>query len=186
MKTVLKLLKSRRSTVLFSVKKIDSDCIENLFEAARWAPSSMNEQPWRFIYSTRDDTSFNDFLNCLHENNKEWAQHAYMLLITVAHTISDYNKKENPYAIHDTAMAFAYLTIQALSSGLSVHPMGGFSKEKVAQIALIPRSYIPLVVAAIGYKSESKKFPDHLERRESSPRQRNQIREIAFRNHFEV
>jgi nitroreductase len=184
MKSVLELLKNRRSTVLFSEKRISAENLEELFEAARWTPSSMNEQPWRFIYVTRDDREYREWLGCLSEKNREWAQHAYVLLLTVAHVISDYNGKENVYAIHDTAMSFAYLTMQAISADLSVHPMGGFDKEKIRLIASIPKDCIPMTITAIGYKSESEDFPDHLKKRENSVRHRKEIDEFVFRRQF--
>ncbi len=184
MKAIHELIESRRSTVLFSDKTIDKDSIESLFEAARWAPSSRNQQPWRFIYVLKNDPDFVDWLECLNEKNREWAQNASMLILTVAQVISDYKKRENTYALHDTAMAYSNLVFQAVYLGISVHPMGGFEKEKIKNLVLIPTGYEPLVVAAVGYKSKSSNFSENLLERENSLRKRKSINEIVFRQQF--
>jgi len=184
MKAINELIQSRRSTVLFSDKTISKDSIESLFEAARWAPSSRNQQPWRFVYVLRNDLDFSGWLGCLHEKNREWAQNAPMLILTVAQIISDYNNKENAYAVHDTAMAYSNLVFQALSLGLSVHPMGGFDKDKIRNLVFIPEDYEPLVVAVVGNKSTSTGFSHDLLERENSIRKRKLINEIVFRQQF--
>jgi len=184
-KSIHELILNRRSTVLFSDKPIAENIIESLFEAARWAPSSMNQQPWRFIFVVKDNPEYADWLVCLNEKNREWARHSFLLLLTVAQIISDSNNKENVYAVHDTAMAYSNLVFQAISSGLSAHPMGGFDKEKIRQLTKLPNGYEPLTIAAIGYKSDSKDFPSHLLERENSIRKRKSVAEISFMGQFQ-
>ncbi len=184
METVHELITHRRSSVLFSEKALSKEIIESLFEAARWAPSSMNQQPWRFIYIIKDDPIYSEWLACLSEKNQEWARNAPLLVLTVAQVISDYNNRENPYAIHDTGMAYSNLVFQASSLGLSAHPMGGFDKNRIISITEIPDGYKPVLVAAIGYKSASNEFPQHLVDRENSQRKRKLLNEIVFRGKF--
>lgn len=179
-----KLLANRRSTVLFSSKSIDSNTVNTLFEAARWAPSSMNQQPWRFIYALRGDTYYSDLLSCISPKNQKWAKNAPLLLCTIAQTISDYNDRENIYAWHDTAMAYANLVVQATSLGLSAHPMAGFDREKSKQFLEIPERYEPVTFAAIGFKSSSQEFPGDLIDRENNSRTRKEIQEFVFHGRF--
>ena len=178
------LILKRRSTVLFSSKEIDKDIIQDLFNAARWAPSSMNQQPWRFIYVLKGDSQYDGLLSCLAEKNQQWAKNAPLLLLTVAQVISDYNDRENIYAWHDTGMSYANLVFQATCEGLSVHPMGGFDREKTKLVAAIPERFEPVAFAAIGYKSDSNDFPPELLERESSKRVRKPLRDFLFHGKF--
>jgi len=178
------LILKRRSTVLFSSKEIDKDIIQNLFDAARWAPSSMNQQPWRFIYVLKGDSHYDGLLSCLAEKNQQWAKNAPLLLLTIAEVISDYKDRKNIYAWHDTGLAFANLVFQATAEGLYVHPMGGFNREKARDIARIPNRYEPVIFAAIGYKSDSNDFANELLARENSKRKRKSQEEIVFHGRF--
>lgn len=178
------ILASRKSTVLFTSKSIDTDTIKLLFEAARWAPSSMNQQPWRFIYAHKGDQFYNKLLSCLNETNQEWARNAPLLLCTIAQIISDYKNRENMYAWHDTALAYANLIFQATTMGLAAHPMGGFDKGKAIQFLNIPDKYEPVIFAAIGYKSSSNDFPDDLLIRERKERTRTEQKEFVFHGNF--
>jgi nitroreductase len=178
------LINKRRSTLLFSDKEIESGIIDDLFEAARWAPSSNNIQPWRFVYALKEDAEYDLFLACLSDKNREWAHHAPMLLLTIAEIKNIYINRENIYAWHDTGMAYANLVFQALSVGLSVHPMGGFDREVARRNMQIPSGYEPVIMVAIGYKSDSVNFPIYLLEKEEKPRFRKTIEEIVFRGKF--
>jgi nitroreductase len=178
------LILKRRSTVLFSPKIIDPATVKSLFEAARWAPSSLNQQPWRFVYAQNGDAFYNDLLSCLNPKNQEWARNAPLLICTIAQTISDYKARTNIYAWHDTAMAYANLVFQAISIGLSAHPMGGFDKEKSIQLLEIPERFEPVTFAAIGYKSSSDRFPHDLIDRENKQRKRKELHEFVFHGRF--
>jgi nitroreductase len=178
------LISNRRSTVLFSPKTLDSSIIKTLFEAARWSPSSLNQQPWRFIYAQEGDTFYLDLLSCLLPKNQEWAKNAPLLIATIAQKISDYKDRENVYAWHDTAMAYANLVVQATSMGLSAHPMGGFDRDKTIQLLNIPERFEPVTFAAIGYKSTQEGFPDDLLNRENQERKRKEVHEFVFHGRF--
>ena len=146
------------------------ETIQKLFEAARWAPSSLNQQPWRFIYALNGDSHYNGLLACLAEKNQQWAKNAPILMITIAQVISDYKDRQNIYAWHDTGMAYANLVFQATSQGLFLHPMGGFDREKTRLVANIPERFEPVIFIAIGYKSDSKDFAPELINRENNKR----------------
>jgi nitroreductase len=177
------IIRKRRSTVLFSSKPIDNEILIELFEAARWAPSSNNLQPWRFIYAVKDDSYYNKFLDCLNERNQTWASRAPVLLITVAQTLTDDNR-ENIYASHDTGMAYSNLVFQLISHDLFIHPMGGFNREKARLMSEIPANYEPIIMAALGYLSESSDFDPILIEKEKRQRIRKPLTEIAFHGRF--
>jgi nitroreductase len=178
------LILKRRSIVLFSDVPIKKETILELFEAARWAPSSSNIQPWRFVYSIKDDPWYNTLLACLDDKNQEWAKNAPMLMLTCAEIISGLNNRENIYAWHDTGMAYANLVFQALSVGLSVHPMGGFDRKLAREAVQLPTNYEPVAMVAIGYKSESTGFASHLIDKENRQRVRKSLVEIVFQGRF--
>jgi nitroreductase len=181
------LIIRRKSTVLFSSTPIPSEDIEKLFEAARWAPSSNNQQPWRFIYAQQGDAFYDTLLACLTLKNQEWAKKAPLLLITIAQTISDYKDRPNPYAWHDTGMAYANLVLQATSLGLSAHPMGGFDREKTIRLLQIPDRYEPVIFAAIGQKStKENSFDTRLVEKENKQRLRKALAEIVFHGKFSM
>ncbi len=178
------LILKRKSTVLFSSRKIDRDIIQRLFEAARWAPSSLNQQPWKFIYALQGETFYDELLACLVEKNQEWARNAPLLILSLAQEISDYKDRKNIYSWHDTGMAYANLVFQATSEGLSVHPMGGFDREKTKLVIGIPERFEPVAFAAVGYKSDLTDFLPELLSRENSERIRKPIKEFLFHGQF--
>jgi nitroreductase len=174
----------RKSTVLFSPEPIYGDVINELFEAARWAPSSMNAQPWRFVYALKKDPWFDTMLACLDAKNQEWAKNAPMLMLTCAEVIFEHNNRENIYAWHDTGMAYANFVFQATSLGLSVHPMGGFNRELAREAVQLPANIAPVAMVAIGYKSDSTDFAPHLMNKENRQRVRKPLVEIVFQGRF--
>ncbi|MBN1599380.1 MAG: nitroreductase family protein [Bacteroidales bacterium] len=179
------ILLKRRSTVLFDTKSIEDAILESLFEAARWAPSSRNTQPWRFVYSVRGDEFHASMIECLNSANRIWASHAPVLLHTVAQVVSDYKDQENIYAWHDTAMAYSNLVYEATDRGLYVHPMGGFDRDMARSVLHIPERYEPVIFAALGYKSENpSKFSTELIDREARQRVRKPINELLFYGRF--
>lgn len=178
---ILKLIKKRKSTVNFSSEPIDLEILDSLFDAAQWAPSAYNAQPWRFIYARKEDKEYNTFLNILMEGNQEWAKNAPVLVLSIAEKRSPYNSKENIYAWHDTGMATSNLFIQAISLNIFVHPMGGFDRIKAQQELAIPDTCEPVAMLAIGYLGEKEKLPQHLKEREESLRKRKEINEFVFK-----
>ncbi len=179
------LISERKSIRAFSDKGITDEALITLLEAARWAPSSMNEQPWRFIVVRKENTdAFQKMIQCLNDSNKIWAQHASVLLLTIANnTITSLNKP-NAYAWHDIGLAIGNLSLQAISMDIFLHQMGGFNKEEAKKLFNIPTGYDPVSVIALGYQGNADKLPSPLRERELKPRERKPLSEIVFANTF--
>jgi nitroreductase len=175
------LVADRRSTRAFASTSIGPETLTTLMESARWAPSSMNEQPWSFIVATKANKSdFDRLLGCLVEFNVQWAQHAPVLLLSVAKLTFESTGEVNRHALHDVGQAIANLTFQATVSGLVVHQMAGFDVEKARREFSIPRDYEPVAAAAIGYPGNSAELPDKLRKKDASPRKRKPLANFVF------
>lgn len=158
MKPILENIIKRYSPYSFQDKDISIEDLNTLFDAARRAPSSYNEQPWRFIYATRDnEEEWNRMLDILIPQNREWAKTASILMLSVAKKTSIVTGKPNPYSFHDTGMAVNNLLNQATSMGIYVHQMGGYSRDKAIENLNIPDEYQPVAMMALGYPDESEK-----------------------------
>jgi nitroreductase len=146
------LLEKRFSPYAFSSQPVEAEKLLELFEAARSAPSSYNEQPWRFVVATRrDPEAFERLLETLSERNRQWARHAPVLVLSVAKLDFTHNGQPNRHAMYDAGQAAAYLTLQATELGLYVHQMGGFDVGKARQRLKIPEGYEPAAMMAVGY-----------------------------------
>ncbi|MCU7496967.1 MAG: nitroreductase [Ignavibacteria bacterium] len=179
------LIKKRYSTRTFSEKLIDSDIILSLFEAARWAPSGGNEQPWRFIIAGKNDPeNYWKIFSAINEGNKLWAINAPLLVVGVTKLERGIDKKLNKYAFYDLASAVANLTLQATSKNLYVRQMGGFNPLIIRELFDIPENFEPAIVLAAGYKTEESNIPENLMMREKAPRQRKPLSEIVFSGKF--
>jgi nitroreductase len=145
------LLADRWSPYAFLPEPLaDADLLACL-EAARWAPSSYNEQPWRFIVARRQDGElFTRALSCLVEANREWAQHASVLLLTVVSTTFARNGKPNGKAQHDQGQASALLSVEAAARGLAAHQMGGIFPDRVREEFDVPADHEVLTAIALG------------------------------------
>jgi nitroreductase len=175
------LIADRRSLLAFASTLVDSEVLVSLMEAARWAPSSMNEQPWSFIVATKaNKADFDRLLGCLVEFNFQWAQHAPVLLLSAARLTFASTGELNRHAFHDVGQAIANLTFQAMVSGLVVHQIAGFDVEKARREFLIPQDYEPVAVAAIGYPGTPASLPEKLRNRDASPRQRKPLTSFVF------
>lgn len=142
-----------------------------LLEAARWAPSANNSQPWRFLLARRGSSDFLRLLATLHPGNRTWAVHAAALVLAVAVT-EDSEGRPQPYATYDLGQAVAHLTAQAEAEGLSVHQMGGFDRAGAAIEFALPHGLQPLVVVAVGAPGDAGTLPEALAAREVAPRER--------------
>ena len=179
--TLAEAIKERRSTRAFSNEKVTEEMIGLLFEAARWAPSAMNEQPWLYFYAGKDNVdAFNKVLGILTGINPQWAKDAQYLIISVARKFYDYNGRPNNNALHDLGAANVSLAIQAAHMGLQVRQMGGFDKDKAAEILGLAREkYEPVTVIAVGFPGNAEQLPDELMNRELAPRTRKTVEEFA-------
>lgn len=173
------LLASRWSPRAFQQKQIPQEEINTLFEAARWAASSMNEQPWRFIYARKGEPAFEKIANTLMEGNA-WAKEAPLLLVTIIKENFAKNGKNNRVALHDLGLAMGNLSIQAEHLGIALHHMGGIYTEKITQAFELPEDATPQTVVAIGYYGDAEQLNGELKQRELAQRERNPINDFAF------
>lgn len=181
------LLKRRWSPRAFGERAVEADKLRSLFEAARWAPSSNNEQPWRFIVATRDhETEWNRLLACVAEGNRKWAFRAPVLILSVASLNFENDSKPNRHALHDAGLASENLVLQATALGLTAHQMAGFDVEKARIDLKIPAGYEPVAMIAVGYPGDPASLPDRLRERELLPRVRRPISEWTYSGQWGV
>lgn len=177
---VHELIRRRWSPRAFDDRLVEPEKLLSLLEAARWAPSSYNYQPWSFIIATKDNPEeYNRLLGTLVEFNQGWAKTAPVLLIAVARTRNE-DGKENRHAFHDVGLALENLVFQATDLGLAVHQIGGFDVEKARTVYQIPEGYEPATAVTIGYVGDPQDLPDGLKERELAPRSRKPLTEFVF------
>ena len=176
------LIARRWSPRAFDERPVEPEKLKSLCEAARWAPSSNNEQPWRFIVTSRKDTptEHDRLLACLNERNRQWAFRAPILMLSVASLNFEDDGKLNRHAYHDTGMAMGNLLLQATALGLQVHQMAGFDVQKARETSLIPTGFDPVAMIALGYPGDPAVLPDYLREREMKPRERQPISDFVF------
>ena len=175
------LLRKRWSPRAFSSRPVEPDKLRSLWEAARWAPSSYNEQPWSFIVATKEDEAeYARLLSCLVEGNIQWAQHAPVLMVSVAKLHFDENGERNRHAFHDVGQAVANLIVQATALGLVVHQMAGIFPDKIRELYGIPEGYEAVAGIALGYPGDPETLPERLRQRELAPRSRRPIQDFVF------
>jgi nitroreductase len=178
---VHELIRERWSPRAFADKPISQNVLRSIFEAARWAPSSNNEQPWAYIVASRDDKDgFQKILSVLVEFNAAWAKSANVLAIAVAELAFAKNNTPNRNAHYDTGAATALLSMEATAQGLAVHQMAGFDPEKARQVFGIPVGWEAIAVLAIGYPGDPVSLPEPLKDREMAPRTRKPIAEFVM------
>ena len=171
----------RWSPRAFDERPVDAALLRTLFEAARWAPSSNNEQPWRFLVASKDlEADWTRLLDCLVEGNRRWAARAPVLVLSVASMQFEDDGKPNRHAFHDTGLATENLVLQATAHGLVARQMAGFDVEKARADFNIPPGYEPVAIIAIGYPGDSAALPERLRERELQPRSRRPIEEWTF------
>ena len=175
------LLARRWSPRAFDERLVEPQLLQSLLEAARWAPSSNNEQPWRFIVASKQhETDWNRLFECLAEGNRRWAFRAPVLVLSVASLQFEDDGKPNRHAFHDTGLATENLVLQATAQGLVAHQMAGFDVEKARADLRIPAGYEPVAMIAVGYPGDPAILPERLRERELQPRIRRPIGEWAF------
>jgi len=171
--SVADVIEQRRSRRAYSSQPIEPEKIYSLFEAARWAPSSMNEQPWAYLYATKDQPElWNKLVDALNESNRVWAKEAPLLVLSMARKTHLRNGAVNVSARYDVGAANAFLSMQATHFGLNVHQMGGFDRQKAIENFNIPETHEPIVIMAIGYLGDAESLSENLKQREVAPRER--------------
>ena len=176
---VIPVIANRWSPRAFDPKRLlDSQTVGSLFEAARWAPSSGNEQPWRYIVGLNFDEAHRAVLDCLVEGNRLWAANAPLLFIAVSKTTR--NDRPNPHFAHDVGASLENLFLQAIDLGLHCHYMAGFSADRVRQTFGVPDGFEPVTAGAVGYWGNLDQLPDELKQREQRKRERKPFSEFVF------
>ncbi len=173
------LIKNRWSPRSFSSKKVSTDKLKRIFEAARWAPSSFNEQPWRFIVGVKGDGTWEKLYECLVAFNQIWTEPAPVLILAIGKKTSAKGDKNSVYQ-YDVGQSMAYITLQAEAEGLRSHQMGGFSKDKARELFNIPEDHDPMVMSAIGYQDAPERLKPDFAKMEKSPRERKPLEELVF------
>lgn len=177
------IIERRRSPRAFSSQPVAPEALRCVLEAARWAASSTNAQPWRFIVTTKEQQpeAYEKLVSVLKESNQRWAAKAPVLILAVAKTVAEHDPTQtNRHAWYDTGAAVAQLTAQATSLGLALRQMGGFYPEQARKAFGIPAGFEPVVAIALGYADAADTLPDDLRERELAPRQRRPLHEIVF------
>jgi nitroreductase len=181
---ILEVIQKRRSRRAYADKMVEPEKIRSLFEAARWAPSSLNEQPWFYIYATKNQELWNRIFDSLKEGNKIWARHAPLLILSLARKNFIRFDSPNPSAKYDVGAANAFLSLQAAHLGLNVHQMAGFDPEVIIKNLRIPDHYEPVIAMAIGYPGDVENLPENLKAREFAPRERYVEHEFVMNKDF--
>jgi len=177
-------IRDRWSPRAFLDKSVYLPTLRALLEAARWAASSSNEQPWHFIVARKEDAEeYARLLSVLVEKNQQWAKSAPVLLLSVAKK-TRHNGKPNRHYLHDTGAASATLCIQAAAMGLQAHSMGGFDMDKAQSLFGIPAEYEPGAAIAVGYPGPAESLSEDFRKSELAPRSRRPLSETAFTTHW--
>ncbi len=178
------LLKERWSPRSFTGQMVDKETLQRIFEAARWTPSSSNDQPWRFIVGTKGDKTWDMIMETLVEFNQKWAKLAPVLALSIGKKISDKNGRPSRTFIYDVGQSVAHITFQAMHEGLFVHQMGGFSAQKAAEIFNIPEDYQAITAFAIGHKGSPDLLDEDFAEMEKSERKRHPLKVLVFSEKF--
>ena len=174
------LLRQRWSPRAFDDRPIELEKLRSLFEAARWAPSSNNGQPWRFLVATKGDkTEYDRLFNCLVEDNQKSAYRAPVLMLSVVQLQFE-DGSPNRYALHDAGMAAENLVLQGSALGLVAHQMAGFRIDQARADCQIPEGYEPVAMIAVGYPGDPALQSDRLRAQEAQPRVRKPLTELVY------
>ena len=185
--TVHELIRTRWSPRSFSDRPVSNEDLKTMLEAARWAASSNNEQPWRFVIAKKSDgEAYQRILNLLVPSNQQWARTAPVLMIMAAKRTFSHNGKPNAYGFHDTGAARSHLFLQANALGMHAHGMAGFDRERAREVLGIPEDYEVGPAVAVGYRDSPDKLTNEQQREwELAKRVRKPLNELVFRGHWD-
>lgn len=181
---ILEVLQQRWSPRAYSDKSVEKEKLQSIFEAARWAPSARNEQPWRFIVGQKGDKTWEIIFETLDEWNQQWTKRAPVLIINIGKKYYDYKHLKNDTYQYDTGQAVAMLVTEVVNQGLIGHQMSGFSAEKASKLFGISEDYQPISVTAIGYPGDPALLPEDMYTSEMDKRKRRPIEETVFAGEF--
>jgi nitroreductase len=175
------LIGDRWSPRAFADTPVTQETALTLLEAARWAASANNEQPWRFAYATRDQAdAFRRIFDCLVDRNRTWAVAVPLLVMTFVATRFTKTGEQNPWVRHDLGLAVGNLTMQASTMKLYVHSMAGFSIDKAREAFALPPEIEPVTVIAVGYLGDPAQLPEPLATREGAAQERKTLAELLL------
>jgi nitroreductase len=176
------LISHRWSPRAFDPKPVEKEKLRSLFEAARWASSSYNAQPWHYIVGTKDDLeNYNKVLSTFVEFNQSWAKNAPVVALSVASHKMPHDASQNRHAFHDVGSASANLSLEATSLGLQVHQMAGIDPEKAREVFGIPEHYEAVAGIALGYPGDPLTLPEgRLRDNETGARQRKEASSFVY------
>ena len=175
------LIAERWSPYAFADRPVSAEDLRSLFEAARWAPSSYNEQPWSYILATKAEPELYERVHsCLVEGNQAWARAAPVLAIGCTRLTFARNGKPNAAAVHDLGLAAGNLCLEATARGLHVHQMIGILPDRVRELFRVPEGVQPLTGLAIGYAADPATAPEPLRQRDAARRGRKHLPEFVF------
>jgi nitroreductase len=178
---MLPAILQRWSPRAFADKDVSSDDLKLVFEAARWAPSSYNEQPWRYIVGRRGSETYTKIHESMTANNQTWAGTAPVIMVSITKAIFGPENKPNYYALHDLGAASAYMALEAANLGLALHQMAGYDREKARQSLSVPHDFEMGAAIALGYQGELHRLSkEEHAKRETAPRTRKELSEIVF------
>jgi nitroreductase len=178
---VLPAILGRWSPRSFADRDVSLADLKKIFEAAHWAASSYNEQPWRFLVCPRNSLTYKKIFETLVVQNQAWAGSAPVLILGVTKTKFSHNDAPNRVALYDLGAAASYLTLQASALGLACHQMAGFDPEAARQAFAIPEDYAIGAVIALGYQGEPAALSnERLVAQETAPRTRKNLSEFVF------
>jgi len=160
-------------------QELGDDDIMSLFEAARWAPSSFNNQPWRFIYAKRNTEHWDRLFNLLVDANKIWAKNAALLVVVISRKNFEYNEKPARTHQFDAGSAWENMALEASSRGFVAHGMQGFDYEKSRETLGIPPDFEVMAMIAIGKKGPKENLPPELQEKEK-PNDRKPLKDIIM------
>jgi nitroreductase len=175
------LIRRRWSPRSFQERPVPDAALASLLEAARWAASCFNAQPWHLLVARRDrePEAHARLLGCLSTSNQRWAGHAPVLLLAVARMGFPQDGRPNRHAAYDTGAAMAQLALQAVALGLQAHQMGGFDAARAQDAFGIPEGFEPMAAVALGYPGSAAALPEDLRARETAPRTRRAVEEFV-------
>ena len=180
------IFRARWSPRAFADRPVSDRDLKTILEAARWAASSNNEQPWRFLVARKSDQDrFEKFLRILVPFNQSWAKSAPVLIITAAKRTFSQSGAENLHARHDAGAALAHLALQATALGLHAHSMAGFDGNKARNELGIPEDYEPVAAVALGYWGSPDDLAEPYRSRELGKRERKPLKDLVFDGHWD-
>ena len=173
-------IKNRWSARAFDGSSLSVTELNTLLEAAAWAPSANNEQPWIYYYAHRNTEAFNSLWDCLVEGNRPWTTRAAVLMVSCTRTTFEQTGKHNGSAEHDLGLANANLLTQATGMNIYGHIMGGFDRAKATALLHLPENIRPMYMIALGKLGDPASLQEPYKSRELAPRSRKQLDEIAI------